>query len=235
MREDVADDGDLLLLTPFSVVDLKVMSDKFLAVCLFVDRGLFERIPNFTRFHGLLNRTGTHKLMLRGPSFAAVENTFGTFISYIGRKHTYQEGLTLVLLDFMLLQCSDELCKLLESASLHVERKNELLQSFFSLLADHHMEHHDIGFYAGELNISSAYLSRIVRQTTKKTAYYYIADKLFASARHMLACTDFTIAEIADRLNISDQSAFGKFFKARTGLSPVRYRTRLGRRSQAAT
>lgn len=81
----------------------------------------------------------------------------------------------------------------------------------------------------------TTYLSRIIRETTHKTAYYYIGEKLFTSARHLLACTDYTIAEIAGQMNFSDQSAFGKFFKAKAGVLPAQYRGVLERKKTDST
>lgn len=221
--------GELLLLTPFSITNFKRPSNDFSAICLLVSRNLFERIPNYSRFHGLLHRIGANKLTFCLSSFEYIENTFLTFVSYINQQHTFQEGLTFVLLDFMLLQISDEVCKLKTDMPIHIERKDELLQHFFSLLITYHKEQHSIKFYADKLNISTTYLSRIIRETTQKTGYHYIAEKIFTSARHLLACTNYTIAEITNELNFSDQSAFGKFFKAKAGISPAQYRKQLGR------
>lgn len=225
-------EGELLLLTPFSVIGASELSDDFSALCLLEGRILFERIPNYSRFQGLLNRTGVSKITLDGPVFNQIGQTFSTFASYISRKHTFQEGLTLVLSDFFLLQLIEELYGLQEDIPLHIERKDELLQHFFSLLSAHHREQHGIAFYAGKLCVSTTYLSRIIRETTRKTAYYYIGEKLFTSARHLLACTDYTIAEIAGQMNFSDQSAFGKFFKSKAGVSPAQYRALLGKETK---
>ncbi|HIZ84949.1 MAG TPA: helix-turn-helix domain-containing protein [Candidatus Coprenecus stercoravium] len=98
----------------------------------------------------------------------------------------------------------------------------------FATIAISSKEQHVIQFYAGALCVSTTYLSRIIREATQKTVYYYIAEKIFTSARHLLACTDDTMADIANKMNFSDQSAFGKFFKAKAGMSPAQYRKLLG-------
>lgn len=228
-------EGEILLLTPFSVIGASKPSDDFSALCLLEGRTLFERIPNYGRFHGLLNRTDISKIMLDRRTFGQIEQTFSTFASYISRKHTFQEGLTLVLSDFLLLQLCEELYALQKDIPLHIERKDELLHHFFSLLSVHHREQHGIQFYADKLSVSTTYLSRIIRETTRKTAYYYIGEKLFTSARHLLACTDYTVAEIASQMNFSDQSAFGKFFKSKAGVSLAQYRVLLGRKNTSTT
>ena len=220
---------DLLLLNPFSIIRPKEISSDFFAMCLFIDRTVFERIPNYSRFHGLVNRTGTCKIPLDNPSFGSIGNTLSVFSSYLNHEHTFQEGLTLVLSDFLLLQINEELHARLDGAAMHIERKDGLVQRFFNLIADHHREQHDLQFYASRLCVSTTYLSRIVRETTHRTAYHYIAEKLFLSSRHLLACTDYTVAEVASQMHFSDQSAFGKFFKSKAGVSPALYRKKLGK------
>lgn len=91
---------------------------------------------------------------------------------------------------------------------------------------DNYKQHHDIGFYADELNISTAYLSRIVKKTTGKTVRFHISELISADARRLLDCTDLDIKEIASQLGFSDQSVFGKFFVKKNGISPLKFRMR---------
>ncbi|WP_369427719.1 helix-turn-helix domain-containing protein [Pontibacter harenae] len=43
-------------------------------------------------------------------------------------------------------------------------------------------------------------------------------------AKVLLQNRTLTVSQVSDLLNFSDQSLFGKFFKANTGISPVEYR-----------
>jgi AraC-like DNA-binding protein len=43
-------------------------------------------------------------------------------------------------------------------------------------------------------------------------------------ARALLKSTDKSIGQISDELNFPSQSFFGKYFKRRTGSSPLQYR-----------
>ena len=112
----------------------------------------------------------------------------------------------------------------------YVGRADEIFRLFKQAAVEHYRTHHDAAFYADRLNISTTYLSRIVKRVTGHTVYTHLAELLCADARRYLECTDLDIREIADRLGFSDQSAFGKFFRARNGLSPTRYRSQAGRR-----
>ena len=59
---------------------------------------------------------------------------------------------------------------------------------------------------------------------------FHLSELICADARRLLECTDMEVKEIADTLGFSDQSAFGKFFAKKTGLSPQKYRQERERR-----
>ena len=99
-----------------------------------------------------------------------------------------------------------------------------LFLKFILLVYDNYKKEHNIEFYARELCISKTYLSRIIQKTTNRTANYFISAMLISEACRLLAFTNLTLQNIAEELYFSDQSAFGKFFKTKKGISPVKYR-----------
>ena len=54
------------------------------------------------------------------------------------------------------------------------QRVEDLFISFIRLLPHHFAAHHDIGFYASALSISTVYLSRVVRQVIGRTVIDYV-------------------------------------------------------------
>ena len=70
------------------------------------------------------------------------------------------------------------------------ERTTELFIAFMRLLNTHFIEHHDIGFYADRLHITTIHLSRIVRQVTGRTVIDYINQMLMMEASWLLQATD---------------------------------------------
>lgn len=96
--------------------------------------------------------------------------------------------------------------------------------SFIELLAIHYREEHKVDFYAAQLNLSSHHLTQIVKLVTGQSVSDFIFEMLFSEARNLLTHSKLSVQEIATALNFSDQSAFGKFFKRKTGVSPVDFR-----------
>ena len=106
-------------------------------------------------------------------------------------------------------------------------RNEEHFISFYSLLRLNFIEHHDIGFYADRMNMTTTHLSRVVKQTTGRTVIEFINIMLEMEASWLLSASDLTIAQIADRLNFATTASFDKFFQRIKGMSPKEYRNHI--------
>ena len=104
-------------------------------------------------------------------------------------------------------------------------RVEEIFLEFMHLLTRHFAEHHDIAFYADRLNITSTYLSRIIKKVSGgRTVVGYISQMLLMEATFLLSQTSLSIAQISDRLHFSEPAAFTRFFQNMRGVTPKGYR-----------
>jgi AraC family transcriptional activator of pobA len=127
-------------------------------------------------------------------------------------------------------------CILLEISNIPTLNKNNninnynrthfIFQEFFILTSKHHKKEREISFYANKLNITPAYLSKIVKDISSFTVKEQITRFLLIDAYHLLLHTDMTVQQIAYELNFSDQPSFNKFFKKNTNLTPIEYRNK---------
>ncbi|MDR1357539.1 MAG: helix-turn-helix domain-containing protein, partial [Tannerellaceae bacterium] len=92
-------------------------------------------------------------------------------------------------------------------------RKEEIMNQFLQLLFMHVREQHLVTFYADKLCITPQYLSIILKEITGKPANKWIDDALIIESKVLLKTPQTTVQQVADALNFSDQSTFGKFFK----------------------
>ena len=106
----------------------------------------------------------------------------------------------------------------------HVTRKENLAKNFTQLVQKQFRSHRNVNAYAEQLSITPKYLTETVKEITGKTAGEIIDDFVLLESKLLLDNPALSIAEIADELNFSDQSFFGKYFKRHTGLSPKQYR-----------
>jgi len=104
-------------------------------------------------------------------------------------------------------------------------RQEELFLGFQRLVTQHFTEHHDIGFYADRLYITTTYLSRIVREVSGgRTVMDFINRLLLMEAVFLLRQTSLSVAQIADRLHFADTTTFARFFTRLKGVSPKEFR-----------
>lgn len=99
-----------------------------------------------------------------------------------------------------------------------------LFTKFRQLLRSNYMNERMLDFYAGHLNLAPKSLSAAIKKQTGRSAGKWIADSIVLEAKVLLQNKMITVSQIAGMLNFSDQSVFGKFFRANTGMSPVEYR-----------
>lgn len=220
--------GTLLLLKPYVPISIFTPSVNYHSSLLLIDKYYMEHTAESNRFHGLLNRfIAMHRvsvIVLDDTQRDSIACSWNCLVRITSTMNVYKEDAIKYFLNIVLAELSDILYSKTNNDSAPIIHKDKLFQQFLQLLTANFSTRHSISFYAKELGISSVYLSRIVKEISGKTVHDYISERLYIAAKHLLTSTDFTISEIADKLNFSDQSAFGKFFKAYEHISPLKYR-----------
>lgn len=105
-----------------------------------------------------------------------------------------------------------------------ISRNEKMLLDFKVLASRHFIKHRQLSFYADKLNITSKYLSTVVKSVSGKTASEWIKDMILLESKVLLRDSKISISEVASRLEFTDLSHFGKFFKTNTGMSPLSFR-----------
>lgn len=103
-------------------------------------------------------------------------------------------------------------------------KTEKVIEDFMHLLDTHFKQHRDIEFYADKMKLTPKYMSVMVRKHSGKSAGEWINERVIMEAKALLKSTNMTIQQIADELNFSEQSSFGKYFKRQTAMSPKQYR-----------
>lgn len=103
-------------------------------------------------------------------------------------------------------------------------RSEVIFDEFLALLNKHNRRERNVQFYASKLSISTKYLSAVVKEVSGKTAARWIDESVIVEAKSMLLYSGLSIQQIAEDLNFSTQSFFGKYFKQHTGVSPSQFK-----------
>lgn len=106
---------------------------------------------------------------------------------------------------------------------------NDLLTNFEFVLENYFSKNSEIQLptvdkLAKELNVSSAYLSDMLRNVTGQNTQQHIHNKLIEKAKDILTSTNKSVSEIAFLLGFEYPQSFSKLFKNKTNLTPIKYR-----------
>ena len=77
---------------------------------------------------------------------------------------------------------------------------------------------------AQDLNLTTDYLSSMLKSLTGQTTKQHIHNKLIEKAKIKLSTTELTVSEIAFALGFEHSQSFNKLFKSKTNQTPLEFR-----------
>ena len=228
-RELMLRADDLFFYSPGMSVTIIAASADYQGLCLLADENATIELTTVRDLvyiaYAPIVQLHEPKLTLPHAEALRLAEKMREIIGYLHSEHLYKtEVLRLLYAVFLLdVQNAQQRAIIHRQTSQRVE---EIFIGFIRLLPQYFAEHHDIGFYASALNISSVYLSRVVRQVTGRTVVDYINQMIVMEALFLLRTSTMNITQIADRLHFADTPSFSKFFSRLKGVSPREYRTK---------
>ena len=201
-------------------------TDKTIVEDIFRNRNPFPADFRFRIDHGIGGHT------MDANDIEVLRKDINNMIDALSnRNHHFAEELNYAYFYILLTDMADMVWKKYgkHEPSHHSELKHSdgILKEFGELLLKHVQTETSVGFYAEKLCISKQYLSLIVKEKMMVTIGTIIASMRVEIASRLLRNPEYTIQQIAAMMSFSDQSAFGKFFKKHTGVSPLKYRQNL--------
>lgn len=221
-------ESDLLIHLPKVVISIKEYSDNFSGYIISIPRSVIER-SSVIRFPIWQIYNKLNQRML----FSLDKEDYDVLISYInlleiraGQLYLQESSdvthnlVTSLIIDTLkiIMKCST--C----AQSVTPSSAYQLYGRFLSMLHSDNTQKRSVSYYAGRLCISSKYLSSICKAVCGKTANIIIKNRLIDECCFLLMNYDKSIKTIAYDLGFATQSAFGKYFKSTTGMSPLRFR-----------
>jgi AraC-like DNA-binding protein len=80
-----------------------------------------------------------------------------------------------------------------------------------------------VQFVADELQLSTRYLSDLLRSISGQNTQQFIHDKLIEKAKEYIAKGTLSVSEIAYKLGFEHPQSFNKLFKKKTNISPIAF------------
>lgn len=103
-------------------------------------------------------------------------------------------------------------------------RIHEQFNLFMEILEKEYRDSHDVSYYAGRLSITPKHLTAVTKKIAGQPAKEIIDQYLIMQIRLVLSETSRPVKEIAWDFNFPSFSFFCRFFRHRTGQTPLQYR-----------
>lgn len=105
-----------------------------------------------------------------------------------------------------------------------LDKLEQLLENYFSSEESLRSGIPSVTYVAEKLNVSPNHLSALLKSITGMNTQQHIHEKLVEVAKQKLSTTRLTVSEIAYTFGFEYMPSFSKFFKQKTGQSPVMFR-----------
>ena len=218
-----AGSGDFELFFPGSIYRLKEISEDCeligIAISPFLLNGILQD-EDKTFF----SRVGTNiKVRLdvdEQMMFRQMAELYLQTLQLYGETSKIGREMTLCIVQFALQVCSTDRVVKVESGS----RADELCAKFITLLSQTKGTKRTIGWFADELCVSNHYLSLAIKESSGQAVKSIIDNAVIMEIKVLLRHSDLSVRQIADRLEFPNSSFMCKFFKAKTGITPLHYR-----------
>jgi len=200
----------LLVMTSRHVINEIELTPDFEAECVLVDT---DMVDENTIYHLTVEK---HK---------SVSDVFNIIHNIVRHQHINKVEMIQSMFNVLRL-ILEELPYEERSISHDFKHKKEVYEIFLHHLYRNFRKERQIRFYASNMNVSTAYLSRLVKEISGSTINEHVTSLIYKEACNLLSHSDMSIGEIADALSFSDQSALTNFFKMRAGMTPLTYRNK---------
>jgi AraC family transcriptional regulator, transcriptional activator of pobA len=170
----------------------------------------------------LHNRAGGHELRLIPEEVNYLEHAMRQMLWEIKRDDAWRMPMLSAWLQNLLIFLSRLYMEQFNQD--RVMREQTVFRQLLALVAERYRDLHEVQAYASLLHVSAGHLNDLVKKQSGKTCTQHIQDHLVVEAKRRLLYTDLPVNRIGDELGFNDAAYFTRFFKRRSGLTPLAYR-----------
>lgn len=169
-------------------------------------------------------------ITLEGQDRSVVESYYKLSVLSASRNNeAFYRETTEHLFRAFLFECLGIIAREKGKGDLHVEdmairQESLILRRFLDLLASRGGRLRSVSEAATTLNLSPKYFSRVIKSASGRTPMDWIHEYTVRAIEEQLRYSDLTVKEIAGNLGFPSLSFFGKYVRARLGVSPTLYR-----------
>lgn len=220
--------GTFAAFTPSTILNVIEASDDYrCTLIIFQKNFLIETLNNIyflERFH-LLNNNGTHYMEVEKHESRIIVDQITKIRNQMEDiEHPFRRDIIRSLIIILLYEVESIYLKNNPYGPIEIKHgKDRTISNFQDLMRKHFYEEHQVAFYAKELNISTDQLTKLLKERTGKTAKEHIDNKILSQAKVFLNSGKYNVSEVALLLYYKNVEEFSRFFKKKTGITPLRF------------
>ena len=218
--------GSIVILLPYSVIQLADISDNTRITLIATGMGFLEKlalsqpVENYVekiREMPCLQLTET-QLEKAKKIYLFVEKLYKEATGPL-KQEIRSSLLTLLALEIVTLFAENQ-----ETGSPRLSRQDQVFRNFTISLAKNVSRHRTVEFYANEACLTPKYFSTVIKKRSGKLPMDWITERTIVLIKYLLHNSDTSIQEISNDLNFPNQSFFTRYFKSHTGFTPTAFR-----------
>ena len=218
--------GSIVILLPYSVIQLADISDNTRITLIATGMGFLEKlalsqpVENYVekiREMPCLQLTET-QLEQAKKIYLFVEKLYKEATGPL-KQEIRSSLLTLLALEIVTLFAENQ-----ETGSPRLSRQDQVFRNFTISLAKNVSRHRTVEFYANEACLTPKYFSTVIKKRSGKLPMDWITERTIVLIKYLLHNSDKSIQEISNDLNFPNQSFFTRYFKSHTGFTPTAFR-----------
>lgn len=222
--------NDILLCHPQTIFEHKItnLDFKYCGFCL---------SPEYVKQISLISSNSWNAILFieNNPIIALDENESSLFLQYYNlirskfetESQHHLKQLIDMLLQAFIYEFHDSMEKRIKIDPPQYNSADNLFTSFLEILVNSYPKQRSVSYYAEKLFVTPKYLSAICKEISGETASDIITRYVKKDIECLLKQPNKTIKEIANELEFSNLSFFGKYVKRIFGVSPKEYRENL--------
>ena len=218
--------GSIVILLPYSVIQLADISDNTRITLIATGMGFLEKLALSQPVENYVEKIREMPCLQLSENQLEQAKKIYLFVEKLYKEATgpLKQEIRSSLLTLLALEIVTLFAENKESGNPRLSRQDQVFRNFTISLAKNVSQHRTVEFYANEACLTPKYFSTVIKKRSGKLPMDWITERTIVLIKFLLHNSDKSIQEISNDLNFPNQSFFTRYFKSHTGFTPTAFR-----------
>lgn len=218
--------GSIVILLPYSVIQLADISDNTRITLIATGMGFLEKLALSQPVENYVEKIREMPCLQLSENQLEQAKKIYLFVEKLYKEATgpLKQEIRSSLLTLLALEIVTLFAENKESGNPRLSRQDQVFRNFTISLAKNVSQHRTVEFYANEACLTPKYFSTVIKKRSGKLPMDWITERTIVLIKFLLQNSDKSIQEISNDLNFPNQSFFTRYFKNHTGFTPTAFR-----------